>query len=84
MANLTTSRYGLSSIFVTIAAIVLLVLHQDIWFWHDATLVFGFIPIGLAYHALYSILAACLWAVAIHTAWPSHLEAFAESEEDIL
>ena len=67
---------------MTIAAFALLLLHQDIWFWHDATLVFGFIPIGLAYHALYSILAACLWAVAIGIAWPVHLEAFAESEEN--
>ena len=35
------------------------VLHQDFWNWKKAEpLVFGFLPIGLAYHAGYSILAA--------------------------
>ena len=63
---------------VWILVVLLLILHQDNWFWEDATLVFGFMPIGLAYHALYSIAAACLWALAIKIAWPHHLEALAE------
>ncbi len=38
---------------VTIGLLVLLaVLHQDFWWWDDGhTLVFGFMPVGLAYHA---------------------------------
>ena len=47
-------------------------LHQDVWLWRP--LVFGFLPVGLAYHAAYCVLVALLmWAVTI-IAWPSHLE----------
>ena len=36
-------------------------LHQDVWFWRAARpLVFGFLPIGLFYHAAYT--------AAMHTA----------------
>ena len=51
------------------------VLHQDIWFWRTARpLVFGFLPIGLAYHALYCLAAALLMWVLTTIAWPDHLE----------
>ena len=34
----------------------LYVLHQDFWFWRDARpLVFGFLPIGLFYHAAFTV-----------------------------
>jgi hypothetical protein len=36
--------------------------------------VFGFLPIGLAYHAGYSVLAAIMMAVLVKWAWPKHLE----------
>jgi hypothetical protein len=55
--------------------VVLFALHQDFWFWRDARpLVFGFLPIGLAYHAAYTIAASVLlwWLVRRH--WPAHLE----------
>ncbi len=54
------------------ALIVLLaVLHQDFWWWNTADpLVCGFVPIGLAYHALVSVLAAVLWALAVKYCWP--------------
>ena len=36
-------------------------LHQDVWFWRAARpLVFGFLPVGLVYHAAYSVAAALL------------------------
>jgi hypothetical protein len=51
------------------------VTHQDLWNWGKADpLVFGFLPIGLAYHAAYSILAAAMMAVLVAFAWPKHLE----------
>jgi len=60
---------------VIIAAVILLaVLHQDFWLWHDDTLVFGFLPVGLAYHALFSLMAGGVWALAVVYAWPSDLE----------
>jgi len=47
-------------------------LHQDVWFWRTVTpLVFGFIPIGLAYHAGYCLVAALLMFVLVKLAWPS-------------
>jgi hypothetical protein len=50
-------------------------LHQDFWNWKRAEpLVFGFLPIGLAYHAAYSVLAAVLMAILVKFAWPKHLE----------
>ncbi len=53
---------------------VVYVLHQDYWNWKNADLVFGFLPMGLAYHAGYSILAAIMMAVLVKYAWPKHLE----------
>ena len=51
------------------------VLHQDFWNWNRAEpLIFGFLPIGLAYHAAYSVLASILMAVLVKYAWPAHLE----------
>lgn len=53
--------------------LLLLVLHQDVWFWKDDTLVFGFMPIGLFYHAMISIGAAITWFFATKYSWPEEL-----------
>jgi len=55
--------------------LVLYALHQDLWFWRTAEpLVFGFLPIGLAYHGAYCVAAALvMWALTTY-AWPGHLE----------
>jgi hypothetical protein len=50
--------------------LLLIVLHQDFWFWNDATIVFGFLPIGLAYHIGLSLAAAGVWWLATTYAWP--------------
>ena len=57
--------------------IALAILHWDFWWWDSATLVFGFIPIGLAYHALFSIACAVTWWAVSRFAWPEHLERWA-------
>jgi len=60
---------------LTILILAVYVLHQDFWNWKKAEpLVFGFLPIGLAYQAGYSILATILMAVLVKFAWPQHLE----------
>lgn len=59
-------------LFLLIVAVY--VLHQDYWNWKDADLLFGFVPVGLAYHAGYSVLAAIMMAVLVKFAWPEHLE----------
>ena len=57
------------------AIAALYLLHQDTWFWRTARpLVFGFLPIGLAYHALFCLAAALLMWVLTTVAWPAHLE----------
>ena len=63
------------TIVLTLLVIVVYLLHQDFWNWNNAQpLLFGFLPVGLAYHAGYSILAAVLMAVLVKFAWPKHLE----------
>jgi hypothetical protein len=58
----------------------LYILHQDIWFWRTARpLVFGFLPIGLFYHAAYTAACALLMALLVRRAWPAHLERSSES-----
>ncbi len=66
---------------VYLLLVLLALLHQDFWYWDDATLVFGFLPAGLAYHALYSLLAALLWWMALNYAWPHEVEAFGDGQD---
>ena len=60
---------------LTLLIIAVYLLHQDFWNWKKAEpLIFGFLPVGLAYHAGYSILAAAMMAILVKFAWPTHLE----------
>lgn len=64
-----------TKLLLTVFVLVVFVLHQDSWNWTKAEpLVFGFLPVGLAYHAGYSVLAAIAMAVLVKFAWPKHLE----------
>jgi chromate transport protein ChrA len=65
---------------LVLMVITVYALHQDFWNWKtNVPLVFGILPIGLAYHAAYSILASIMMAVLVKFAWPKHLES-TESE----
>jgi len=55
----------------------LFLLHQDFWWWDNRTLVLGFLPIGLFYHAVFSLAAGVVWALANKLAWPEHIEEWA-------
>ena len=67
---------------LTLAVLVVYVLHQDVWLFRTARpLALGFLPIGLAYHAAYSVLAALLMWLLVRLAWPSRLEDEAERHE---
>jgi hypothetical protein len=69
-------------ILLCLATLALFALHQDVWFFRTARpLLFGFLPVGLTYHALFSIAAAVLMAVLVRLAWPSRLEAEVEGGE---
>lgn len=61
--------------------VILFVVHQDFWWWDDKTLVFNFLPIGLFYHALFSVAAGLTWALANKFAWPDHIEEWASEEQ---
>ena len=60
---------------LVVLVIAVYLLHQDFWLWRTAKpLVFGFLPVGLFYHACYSVAAAAVMWLLVRYAWPSHLE----------
>jgi hypothetical protein len=61
---------------IAIGAVALLyVLHQDFWYWREARpLVFGFLPIGLFYHAAFTVASAGVLWLLVAFAWPAHLD----------
>jgi hypothetical protein len=60
---------------LVVAVVALYLLHQDLWLWRTARpLVFGFVPVGLFYHACFSVAASLLMWLLVHEAWPAHLE----------
>ena len=71
------------NILLTLLVAVVYVLHQDLWNWNKAEpLLFGFMPIGLAYHAAYSFAAAALMWIFVKFAWPAHLETVEPYRDD--
>lgn len=72
----------MKKLILVLAVVALYILHQDIWFWRTPDpLVFGFLPIGLFYHACFSVAAALVMWLLVTFAWPSHLEAEVEQRE---
>ena len=69
-------------LFLGLLIFVVFLLHQDFWNWQDGALVFGFLPVGLAYHAAYCVGAACLLAVLVKFAWPAELARIEAGRDD--
>lgn len=68
---------------LAVLVIVYWALHQDIWFWRDARpLAFGFLPVGLTYHAVYTLGIALLMYLLVKVAWPSELEKEVDRSDD--
>ena len=60
---------------LTLAILGVYAAHQDFWFWRDIRpLVFGFMPVGLFYHACFSVAASALMWILVKFAWPEDLE----------
>jgi hypothetical protein len=62
---------------ICLLVIVLLVLHQDDWFfdfWRDPELVLGFMPKTLLFHTGISVAAGLTWFLATRFVWPKHLD----------
>ncbi len=65
----------MKTMLLTLLVVTVYLLHQDFWNWNKVEpLLFGFMPIGLAYHAAYSFAAAALMGLMVKFAWPAHLE----------
>lgn len=61
--------------------VLLIILHQDFWFWDTyEPLIFGFVPIALAYHACISLCAGIIWALANKYCWPEGVDDIPESD----
>ena len=61
--------------FLALVTLIVYALHQDFWFWRSARpLVFGFLPVGLFYHAAYTMASAALLWLIVWRHWPAHLE----------
>lgn len=60
---------------VWLLVLILIVIHQDNWNWHNDRLIMGFMPIGLLYHACISVAASITWFLATKFAWPANLDA---------
>lgn len=61
-------------ILITLFFILLLVLHQDFWWRDNASLVFGILPISLAYHVAWTLLVAVAWFLVTKYCWPDALD----------
>lgn len=70
----------MSKYFIWAFFLLLFILHQDFWWWDNSSLVFGFLPVGLAFHAFFSVACAILGWFAIKYAWPHELENFADND----
>jgi Protein of unknown function (DUF3311) len=65
----------LQAAFAALITALVYVLHQDFWFWRTARpLVFGFLPIGLFYHAAYTAAISVFMWLMVRRFWPVHLE----------
>ena len=61
---------------IWVLVLILAIIHQDFWNWNNDTLVFGFIPIGLFYHACLSLACGVVWFLACQFAWPKDVDDF--------
>jgi hypothetical protein len=77
---------------VYLAVPALYALHQDMWWWFKDEQFLGMrvgdmrflgMPIGLAYHVIYCVLASILMASLVRLAWPAHLEVEAEAMKPV-
>jgi Protein of unknown function (DUF3311) len=66
---------GIKRSLVVLVVFAVYLMHQDFWNWTRVEpLLFGFLPVGLWYHAAYSLLASALMWLLVKFAWPKSLE----------
>jgi hypothetical protein len=62
--------------------LLMLVLHQDFWNWSSAEILFLGMPVGLSYHAFFSVACSLLGSWAVIWAWPASWEKYAEETDN--
>jgi len=63
------------AVLLAAVALALIVIRFDLWHWKTVEpLLFGFLPVGLWWQAMVSILAAFMMWLMVRLAWPEHLE----------
>lgn len=67
---MTKKKSSNGVLIISALVILLIILHQDNWFWDSDALVLGFIPMGLFWHGCISLAASLVWALATVIAWP--------------
>lgn len=63
---------------VVLVFFIFAILHHDVWNWDDRSLWLGFLPAGLGYHVVYSLVVGIFWYLVTRLAWPHATEAWAE------
>ncbi len=61
--------------------VLIAILHFDFWLWDSTSVVFGFLPTGLAYQAGISLAASVAWVLVIRFDWPDGVEEWAAQDE---
>jgi hypothetical protein len=60
---------------VLVLVLLLFVLHQDFWWWDDIDpLAFGFLPIGLTFHVILSLVTSVVLFMAVKHWWPHDVD----------
>ena len=66
---------------LTLIFLLVLFLRHDYWNWDTpGYLLFGFLPVGLWWQALVTILASIMMWLMVTLAWPTHLKQIPPSE----
>ena len=60
----------------------LLLIHQDFWNWSSEEIIAWGMPVGLIYHAGFSIACSLLGVWAVCRAWPTSWEQYAAQQDE--
>ena len=60
---------------LTLVVLLVIVLRHDYWWWDKTEpLLFGFLPVGLWWQAIVTLMAAGMMWMLVRFAWPADLE----------
>lgn len=69
------ATHAMKTLGATILIGLFYALHQDLWFWFETRpLVFGVLPIGLFYHAAFTVATSLMLVVLVRLLWPTSLD----------